>query len=84
MERICIRPHIDEELDNRKHAYCGIDSVLSKVAQQISQSVPAEYATSLNVVYFPQLGFLITVPMLEEWTSGAGIKVLEGWSFQVS
>ncbi|KAI6147241.1 muts domain V-domain-containing protein [Pisolithus tinctorius] len=82
VERICIRPHIDEELDNRKHAYCGIDSVLSKVAQQISQSVPAEYATSLNVVYFPQLGFLITVPMLEEWTSGAGIKVLEGWSFQ--
>ncbi|KAI6042638.1 DNA mismatch repair protein MutS, partial [Pisolithus marmoratus] len=84
MERICIRPHIDEELDNRKHAYCGIDSVLSKVAQQISQSVPVEYATSLNVVYFPQLGFLITVPMLEEWTSDAGIKVLEGWSFQFS
>lgn len=84
MERICIRPHIDEELDNRKHAYCGIDSVLSKVAQQISQAVPAEYATSLNVVYFPQLGFLITVPMLEEWTSDAGIKVLEGWSFQFS
>ncbi|KAI6030817.1 DNA mismatch repair protein MutS [Pisolithus orientalis] len=74
VERICIRPHIDEELDNRKHAYYGIDSVLSKVAQQISQSVPAEYATSLNVVYFPQLGFLITVPMLEEWTSDAGIE----------
>ncbi|KAI6129695.1 muts domain V-domain-containing protein [Pisolithus croceorrhizus] len=84
MERICIRPHIDEELDNRKHAYCGIDSVLSKVAQKISQAVPAEYATSLNVVYFPQLGFLITVPMLEEWASDAGIKVLEGWSFQFS
>lgn len=84
VERICIRPHIDEELDNRKHAYYGIDSVLSKVAQQISQSVPAEYATSLNVVYFPQLGFLITVPMLEEWTSDAGIDVLEGWSFQFS
>ncbi|KAI6114298.1 DNA mismatch repair protein MutS [Pisolithus sp. B1] len=84
MGRICIRPHIDEELDNRKHAYCGIDSVLSKVAQKISQAVPAEYATSLNVVYFPQLGFLITVPMLEEWTPDAGIEVLEGWSFQFS
>lgn len=26
--RICIRPHIDEELDNRKHVYNGIDAVL--------------------------------------------------------
>jgi hypothetical protein len=26
--RVCIRPHIDEELDNRKHVYHGIDSVL--------------------------------------------------------
>jgi len=27
-ERVCIRPHIDEELDNLKHIYNGIDSVL--------------------------------------------------------
>lgn len=26
--RVCVRPHIDEELDNRKHVYNGIDSVL--------------------------------------------------------
>ncbi|KIJ64516.1 hypothetical protein HYDPIDRAFT_40260 [Hydnomerulius pinastri MD-312] len=82
--RVCIRPHVDEELDKRKHVYRGIDSVLSKVAEQISQSVPADYAESLNVVYFPQLGFLITVPMLEEWETEAGIQVLEGWSFQFS
>ncbi|KAL4070005.1 DNA mismatch repair protein MutS [Scleroderma yunnanense] len=81
--RVCVRPHIDEELDNQKHIYRGIDSVLSKVAQQISESVPSDYATSLNVVYFPQLGFLITVPMLEKWKSDAGIEVLEGWNFQV-
>lgn len=28
----------------------------SKVAEQISTTVPSDYATSLNVVYFPQLG----------------------------
>lgn len=44
--------------------------------------MPADYAASLNVVYFPQLGFLICVPMLEEWQDG-GIVVLEGWNFQV-
>jgi hypothetical protein len=26
--RVCVRPQIDEELDNRKHVYHGIDSVL--------------------------------------------------------
>ncbi|OBZ71456.1 Prohibitin-2 [Grifola frondosa] len=82
--RICVRPHIDEELDNMKHIYNGIDAVLSKVALQISAIVPPEYASSLNVVYFPQLGFLICVPMLEEWKTDAGVTVLEGWTFQFS
>ncbi|KAI0917200.1 hypothetical protein AcW1_007543 [Taiwanofungus camphoratus] len=83
-DRVCVRPHIDEELDNLKHIYHGIDSVLSKVAQTISATVPPDYASSLNVVYFPQLGFLICVPMLEEWKTEAGITILEGWSFQFS
>ncbi|KAF8645267.1 hypothetical protein AX16_008091 [Volvariella volvacea WC 439] len=26
--RVCVRPHVDEELDNKKHVYHGIDSVL--------------------------------------------------------
>lgn len=26
--RICVRPHIDEELDQRKHVYAGLDAVL--------------------------------------------------------
>ncbi|KAH8825333.1 DNA mismatch repair protein MutS [Flagelloscypha sp. PMI_526] len=82
--RVCIRPHIDEELDNRKHIYHGIDSVLSKVAQQICYTVPTDFAESLNVVYFPQLGFLVCVPMLNQWQGGSNIQVLEGWTFQFS
>ncbi|KAI0297721.1 hypothetical protein BC826DRAFT_1000939 [Russula brevipes] len=83
LQRVCVRPHIDEELDNRKHVYNGIDAVLSKVAEGICPTVPQDYATSLNVVYFPQLGFLVCVPMLEEWRSGDGIEVLDGWTFQM-
>ncbi|KAI0052711.1 hypothetical protein FA95DRAFT_1664395 [Auriscalpium vulgare] len=82
--RISVRPHIDEELDNRKHVYNGIDAVLSRVAEEISATISPDYATSLNVVYFPQLGFLVCVPMLEEWKSGDGIQVLDGWTFQAS
>ncbi|KAG9315778.1 DNA mismatch repair protein mutS [Chiua virens] len=82
--RMCVRPHVDEELDQRKHVYRGIDSILSNVAEQLSQTFPVDYAETLNVVYFPQLGFLITVPMREEWETETGIKVLDGWSFQFS
>ena len=30
-DRVCIRPHIDKDLDNRKHIYHGIDSVLVRL-----------------------------------------------------
>ena len=31
----------------------------SKVAMQVSATIPADYASSLNVVYFPQLGEIL-------------------------
>ncbi|KAF9554712.1 hypothetical protein CPC08DRAFT_744416 [Agrocybe pediades] len=83
-ERVCVRPNIDEDLDNRKHIYHGIDSVLSTVAEQLSETVPPTFASTLNVVYFPQLGYLICVPMLDEWRTEAGVQPLEGWTFQFS
>ncbi|OSD07423.1 hypothetical protein PYCCODRAFT_1463684 [Trametes coccinea BRFM310] len=82
--RVCVKSHVDEELDNLKHIYHGIDAVLSKVATRVSATVPSDYASSLNVVYFPQLGFLVCVPMQDEWHGEAGIKVLDGWTFQFS
>lgn len=47
-------------------------------------TVTPDFATSLNIVYFPQLGFLICVPMRDEWQSEDGIQVIDGWSFQFS
>ncbi|KLO15985.1 hypothetical protein SCHPADRAFT_238288 [Schizopora paradoxa] len=82
--RVCVRPQIDEELDNWKHIYHGIDGVLSHVAEQICETVPSDYTDSLNVVYFPQLGFLICVPMQDKWRTESGIDVLDGWVFQFS
>lgn len=31
----------------------------------------------------PGTGFLICIPMLEEWSSGGKIDDLDGWAFQV-
>lgn len=71
----------------------------SKVAERISAAVSIEYASTLNVVYFPQLGlmrptkfsslvlimllgFLICVPMRDDWREN-GVDVMDGWIFQV-
>lgn len=70
----------------------------SKVARDISETIPTNYVTSLNVVYFPQLGeivikltsllteiysgFLICVPMLDEWRTDEGVHALDDWTFQ--
>jgi DNA mismatch repair protein MSH5 len=39
LQRVCVRPHIDEELDNRKHVYNGIDAVLVS-APRLTDWVP--------------------------------------------
>ena len=52
---------IDEELDNMKRTYEGLENLLSRVADHISQSVPAELDAQVNVIFFPQIGFLIAV-----------------------
>jgi DNA mismatch repair protein MSH5 len=54
--RTSVRQHIDEELDDLKRVYYGLDNLLSKAALQVKKSVPSSWAPSLNVLYFPQLG----------------------------
>lgn len=61
--RTIIREGIDEELDNMKRTYAGFNDLLGKVAHSISQKLPLTFQSSLNVLYFPQIGFLITVPL---------------------
>ena len=44
--------------------------LLLRVAEQLAEDVPARLPNDLNVIYFPQIGFLITMPMDAE-TGGA-------------
>ena len=63
--RTIVNRGIDERLDEIKVVYDGMDNVLSKTAIEITRTIPQEIDTSLNVIYFPQLGFHITVPVDE-------------------
>lgn len=55
---------MDPELDNMKETYAGMNSLLDKVAVDIARTLPEEVG-DINVIYFPQLGFNIAIPLDE-------------------
>ena len=57
-----------------KRTFAGLDGLLSQVARKLSEKIPSTLQEALNVIYFPQIGFLTTVPVDPE-TGGA---VFEG------
>lgn len=63
--RVVVQRNVDDELDQMKRMYDGMDSMLSEVARQVVAGIPQDVATNLNVIYFPQLGYLIVVPSVE-------------------
>ncbi|EIE77135.1 hypothetical protein RO3G_01839 [Rhizopus delemar RA 99-880] len=50
------------ELDFLKRRYESLDDYLLEVAQEIGATLPVGFGAALNVVYFPQLGYLLTLP----------------------
>jgi DNA mismatch repair protein MSH5 len=61
--RTVILPGVDEELDQMKRTFAGLDDLLSQVARKLSENIPSDLQQALNVLYFPQIGFLTTVPL---------------------
>ncbi|KAI8936520.1 hypothetical protein NX059_006924 [Plenodomus lindquistii] len=61
--RTVILAGVDEELDQMKRTLDGLDSLLNEVAAKLSEKMPSDLRATLNVIYFPQIGFLVTVPI---------------------
>ncbi|KAK6530659.1 MutS protein msh5 [Arthrobotrys megalospora] len=64
--RVCVKAGIDEELDAMKDTYSGFDHILTDFAKEIVNNLPLgvkSAVSNLNVVYYPQLGYLICVPL---------------------
>ena len=62
---------VDDDLDIMRHRYDGLDSLLSEVRKKLLESSPLETDPGLNVIYFPQIGFLIVLPLDIESGQGA-------------
>lgn len=48
-----------------KDQYDGLSSLLKHVAIDIARTIPEAFDIDVNVIYFPQLGFNIAVPLNE-------------------
>jgi len=53
-----------------KQTYDGIDDLLSRTARAVAATVPEQFSIDLNVIFFPQFGFLISMPLAGQ--TGAG------------
>lgn len=59
--RTVVQIGIDQDLDELKRTYEGLEDLLSQVAQDVAQRVPAELDANINIIFFPQIGFLIAI-----------------------
>ncbi|KAI8049134.1 DNA mismatch repair protein MutS [Gilbertella persicaria] len=60
--RVIVKEGVDTTLDDLREKYQHLDDYLLQVSQEISTVLPMSLRVALNVVYFPQLGYLITLP----------------------
>lgn len=59
--RTVVKRGIDEELDDMKQTYDGLNDLLQRVADDIQSMIPYGEDVKLNAIFFPQIGFLIAV-----------------------
>ncbi|KDQ17450.1 hypothetical protein BOTBODRAFT_185628 [Botryobasidium botryosum FD-172 SS1] len=78
--RLCVRQHVDVELDEWRRVYQGLDSLLSKVALKIRDEISSTIAPTINVLYIPQLGYLICVTTDDILP----LQEVNGWVYQFS
>lgn len=77
--RTIVSPNVDPELDELKRRYDGLESLLSEASKALENRITVLHA-SLNIIYFPQIGFLISI--IADSDTGSDIhesEQLEGW-----
>lgn len=75
--RTVVNVGVDDELDQMRHRYDGLDSLLSEVRRRLLESSAYKAHLDLNVIYFPQIGFLILLPLDDQTGRGLHEEVLD-------
>ncbi|KAK2556631.1 MutS protein-like protein 5 [Acropora cervicornis] len=63
--RFVVKPRVDPALDEKKRTYNGLPDFMTKVAREELNKLSSSI-TECNVVYLPQLGYLLAIPRSKE------------------
>ncbi|PTB47965.1 hypothetical protein M431DRAFT_525746 [Trichoderma harzianum CBS 226.95] len=70
-QRYSVKPGIDVELDALKRQYDGMNSLLTEVANSVTQDLPTWARRHIkSCIFLPQLGFLTVVEQESQQTNG--------------
>ena len=61
--RTVVNTGVSAELDDIKRTYDGVEDLLNHTSRTIDATIPAIYNLKLSVIFFPQIGFLICIPL---------------------
>lgn len=62
-EKLVIRQHVNPDLDRLRHQYRTLPSYLTAKVQLVAERIRNPMIRAVNIVYFPQLGFLVTISL---------------------
>nr|XP_054764857.1 mutS protein homolog 5-like [Lytechinus pictus] len=60
-KRFVVKPHVDEELDQRKRTYSTLPSLMTTVAREELDRLGSD-VEECSIIYVPQLGYLLALP----------------------
>ncbi|XP_078354214.1 mutS protein homolog 5-like isoform X2 [Oculina patagonica] len=63
--RFVVKPGVDPALDEKKRTYNGLPDFMTKVAREELSKLSSSI-TECNVIYLPQLGYLLAIPRSPE------------------
>lgn len=63
MHRTVVNRGIDVGLDSMKETYDGMEDLLNRMTEMVAATVPVQHRLNLSVLYFPQIGYVISIPI---------------------
>ena len=73
---------MNDDLDRLREEYASLPVRLDHIATSITQILPDSFTETLNVVYFPSLGYLCTTPELD-YEPAETYAEMSDWRHQV-
>ncbi|KAK3089281.1 hypothetical protein FSP39_002315 [Pinctada imbricata] len=74
--RFVVKSNVDSTLDEKKRIYNGLPELMTTVANEELNEL-SEDIRECNVIYLPQIGYLLAIPLTETLKSGYEIPGLE-------